>query len=159
MFMGTKRVLLGLAFALFGFSAGAAQLPSEIASDTLDIPMDTEAAYAHYTLKKQSKLFEGYTIQIYSGDRVGANQVRASILSLGAEKEARMVYREPNFKIHVGSFPDASTAERALVEWQASFPDAFVLHTLVPWYEIKDVNDDLPLEGMKDTGSEDSPEY
>ena len=157
--MGIKRVLFTVMLLIMSHSVSATTIASGGTSDTLDIPNNTEAAYAHYTLNKQSKLFEGYTIQIYSGDRVGANQVRASILSLGAEKEARMVYREPNFKIHIGSFPDASSAERALVTWQASFPEAFVLQTLVPWYDIADPSDESPLEEMKDTGSEDSPEY
>ena len=98
--------------------------------------MDLDSAYAHYTENTKSTLFEGYTIQIFSGDRSGANAVRANIISLGFESEARMVYREPNFKIHIGSYPDASSAERALVQWKSSYPDAFVLKTMVPWYEL-----------------------
>ena len=104
--------------------------------DTLNVAMDLDSAYAHYTENTKSTLFEGYTIQIFSGDRSGANAVRANIISLGFEREARMVYREPNFKIHIGSYPDASSAERALVQWKSSYPDAFVLKTMVPWYEL-----------------------
>lgn len=114
--------------------------------DTLNIPMDLDSAYAHYTNEMKSPLFEGYTIQVFSGDRSGANSVRANIISLGAEEEARIVYREPNFKIHVGSYPDMSTAERALVSWKSSFPDAFVLKTLVPWYPITLENRSAPSD-------------
>lgn len=106
------------------------------ATDTLEIAMDLDSAYAHYTTSEQSEMFEGYTIQIFSGDRVRANQVRSKILAIGADKEARMVYREPNFKIHIGSYPDVATAERALMSWKVEFPDAFVVQTLVPWYEL-----------------------
>ena len=57
-----------------------------------------------------------------------------------------MVYREPNFKIHIGSFPDASTAERALEEWRIHYPDAFVLKTLIPWYELPTQDDLVPSD-------------
>lgn len=116
------------------------------ANDTLNIAPNLDSAYAHFTAEHRSELFEGYTIQLFSGDRSNANQVRAKILSLGADKEARMVYREPNFKIHVGSFPDASSAERALMSWKLEFPDAFVVKTMVPWYEL-----DLEVENAVDT--------
>lgn len=99
--------------------------------------MDLDSAYVHFTTTHQSNVFEGYTIQLFSGNRSGANAVRANIISLGAADVARMVYREPNFKIHVGSYPDASSAERALLQWKSAYPDAFVLKTLVPWYPIE----------------------
>ena len=115
-------------------------------SDTLNVAMDLDSAYMHYTENSKSTLFEGYTIQIFSGDRSGANAVRANIISLGFESEARMVYREPNFKIHIGSYPDASTAERALIQWKSSYPDAFVLKTMVPWYELSTPNVPAPSD-------------
>ena len=102
--------------------------------DTLNVPMDLDSAYLHFSENSKSALFEGYTIQIFSGDRSGANAVRANIISLGIDSDARMVYREPNFKIHIGSFPDASAAERALVEWRVHYPRCVRLknaHSLV----------------------------
>ena len=105
-------------------------------TDTLNIPMDLDSAYTHYTNQMKSPLFEGYTIHIFSGNREGANTERANIISMGAEDEARIVYKEPNFKVYVGSYPDVSTAERALVGWKSSYPEAFILKTLVPWYPI-----------------------
>lgn len=115
-------------------------------SDTLSVAMDLDSAYAHYTENAKSTLFEGYTIQIFSGDRSGANAVRANIISLGYEREARMVYREPNFKIHIGAYPDVSSAERALLQWKSSYPDAFVLKTMVPWHELPTVGDPVPSD-------------
>ena len=112
-------------------------------TDTLEIAMDLDSAYQHFSQAKKSEMFEGYTIQIFSGDRVNANRVRGKILAIGGDNEARMVYREPNFKIHVGSYPDVASAERALMSWKIEFPDAFVVQTLVPWYEL---NLDEPKE-------------
>lgn len=115
-------------------------------NDTLNVPMDLDSAYFHFSENSKSALFEGYTIQIFSGDRSDANAVRANIISLGIDNDARMVYREPNFKIHIGSFPDASAAERALLEWRVHYPDAFVLKTLIPWYELPTQDDLVPSD-------------
>ena len=115
-------------------------------NDTLNVPMDLDSAYLHFSENSKSTLFEGYTIQIFSGDRSGANAVRANIISLGIDNDARMVYREPNFKIHIGSFPDVSAAERALSEWRVHYPDAFVLKTLIPWYELPTRDDPVPSD-------------
>lgn len=114
-------------------------------SDTLNLENNLDSAYQHFTQTSQSTLFEGYTIQVFSGNRKGANSVRANIISLGFEEAARMVYREPNFKIHIGSYPDMSSAEKALKEWKKTYPDAFVIKTNVPWYpiDIKDENEPL----------------
>ncbi|HCP40820.1 MAG TPA: hypothetical protein DIT65_03415 [Cryomorphaceae bacterium] len=114
--------------------------------DTLNVPMNLDSAYFHFSENSKSGLFEGYTIQIFSGDRSGANAVRANIISLGIESDARMIYREPNFKIHIGSFPDGSAAERALVEWRVHYPDAFVLKMLIPWYELPTQDNFVPSD-------------
>jgi hypothetical protein len=56
-----------------------------------------------------------------------------------------MVYREPNFKIHVGTFPTASLADRELLRWLSEFPNAFVVQTQVPLYPVGR-NDDGEIE-------------
>ena len=137
-FMNTWKLCLSIVLSSLWCSALAFGSMTEYQLDTLDIPLDTDSAFHHYTEHTKSELFEGYTIQIFSGDRTNANKTRSKILSLSGDQEARMVYREPNFKIHIGSFPDVSAAERAMVHWKTEFPDAFVLQTLVPWYEIED---------------------
>lgn len=117
--------------------------------DTLILENDLDSAYQHFTRTRQSTLYEGYTIQVFSGNRKGANSVRANIISLGSEEAARMVYREPNFKIHIGSYPDMSSAEKALKHWKRNYPDAFVIKTAVPWYPIaiKDENEPSDKHG------------
>ena len=114
--------------------------------DTLILENNLDSAYQHFTRTSQSTLFEGYTIQVFSGNRKGANSVRANIISLGFEEAARMVYREPNFKIHIGSYPDMSSAEKALKEWKKTYPDAFVIKTAVPWYPIDFKDENVPLD-------------
>ena len=124
--------------------------------DTVNIARDLDSAYAHYVSSQQGEFFEGYTIQLFSGNRSGANVLKGEIIASGKYNAVRLVYLAPNFKIQVGSFPDIGSAQRALTEWKASYPDAFVVKTRVPWYPIE-----LPLDVPGDTikvDDEHSPE-
>ena len=124
--------------------------------DTVNIARDLDSAYAHYVSSQQGESFEGYTIQLFSGNRSGANVLKGEIIASGKYDAVRLVYLAPNFKIQVGSFPDIGSAQRALTEWKASYPDAFVVKTRVPWYPIE-----LPLDVPGDTikvDDEHSPE-
>ena len=124
--------------------------------DTVNIARDLDNAYAHYVSSQQGEFFEGYTIQLFSGNRSGANVLKGEIIASGKYDAVRLVCLAPNFKIQVGSFPDIGSAQRALTEWKASYPDAFVVKTRVPWYPIE-----LPLDVLGDTtlvDDEHSPE-
>ncbi|MDA9217930.1 SPOR domain-containing protein [Schleiferiaceae bacterium] len=124
--------------------------------DTLNITRDLDSAYTHYISNQQGEFFEGYTIQLFSGNRSGANVLKGDIIARGNYDAVRLVYLAPNFKIQVGSFPDIGSAQRALIEWKSSYPDAFVVKTRVPWYPIE-----LPLNVPADTTTvvdEHSPE-
>ena len=156
--MYTWKLCLSVVLSSLWCSAIASSSTSEYQQDTLHIALDTDSAFHHYTAHAMSELFEGYTIQIFSGGRINANKTRGKILRLGADQDARMVYREPNFKIHIGSFPDVSAAERALVHWKTEFPDAFVVQTLVPWYKIEDADPIAPSD-TTDISPVHFPEY
>ena len=134
-------------------SASVVELRS---SDTLNITRDLDSAYAHYISNQQGEFFEGYTIQLFSGNRSGANVLKGDIIASGNYDAVRLVYLTPNFKIQVGSFPDIGCAQRALTEWKSSYPDAFVVKTRVPWYPIE-LPPDVPLDTTA-VDVEDSPE-
>lgn len=134
-------------------SASVVELRS---SDTLNITRDLDSAYAHYISNQQGEFFEGYTIQLFSGNRSGANALKGDIIASGNYDAVRLVYLAPNFKIQVGSFPDIGCAQRALTEWKSSYPDAFVVKTRVPWYPIE-LPPDVPLDTTA-VDVEDSPE-
>ncbi|MDC1028930.1 hypothetical protein OAQ90_03175, partial [Schleiferiaceae bacterium] len=82
--------------------------------DTLNITRDLDSAYTHYISNQQGEFFEGYTIQLFSGNRSGANVLKGDIIARGNYDAVRLVYLAPNFKIQVGSFPDIGSAQRAL---------------------------------------------
>lgn len=132
----TMRKLLLLTFFAAGFSALAqVETPPEQA------PLDTInpsaiQAINHYLESSKSTAFKGYTIQLVSGSRTAANEVKAQFWDTGIDLEPRLVFKVPNFKIHVGSYPTELEALKDLEKIQAFFPDAFVLGTQVPWYPV-----------------------
>ena len=105
-------------------------------ADTLDIAPNLDSVYAHFQEEQKRAVLEGYTIQLFSGDRVNANKVRANVIDLDLG-QARIVYKAPNFKVHVGAYPTVLMAEKDRQRWIEFFPDAFVIQTLVPWYPIE----------------------
>ena len=146
-------ILLAISAMPLISSASVVELRS---SDTLNITRDLDSAYAHYISNQQGEFFEGYTIQLFSGNRSGANVLKGDIIASGNYDAVRLVYLAPNFKIQVGSFPDIGCAQRALTEWKSSYPDAFVVKTRVPWYPIE-LPPDVPLDTTA-VDVEDSPE-
>ena len=126
-------------------SASVVELRSR---DTLNVTRDLDSAYAHYVSNQQGEFFEGYTIQLFSGNRAGANKLKGEIIARGKFDAVRLVYLAPNFKIQIGSFPDIGSAQRALVEWRLLYPDAFVVKTQVPWYPIE-LPQDVPADTVK----------
>lgn len=125
-----------------------------MAQDTLEITRNLDSVYAHWSEGQKSDFFEGYTIQLFSGDRSNANKVRAEVVEsdLG---EARVIYKAPNFKVQVGSFPTLLLAEKERQKWIEKFPDAFVVQTIVPLYPIE-----IPSASVQDSlvAPADSPE-
>ena len=87
-------------------------------NDTLDISRDLERAYTHFITKEQGEFFEGYTIQLFSGNRAGANKLKGEIIARGKFNNVRLVYLEPNFKIQIGSFPDIGKTLPSLLQFQ-----------------------------------------
>lgn len=126
--MHHKTLLISLIISLKGFSIGL--------TDTLKVAPNVDSVYAHYVHSQKSEVFEGFTIQLFSGDRDNANKVRAKVVGLDIG-EARVIYKAPNFKVHVGSFPTILMAEQERLRWLMYFPDAFVVQTLVPLYPIE----------------------
>ena len=153
--MRRKIIIILLAINVMPNISSAVEVNYSI-RDTLDITRDLDSAYLHFINDQQGEFFDGYTIQLFSGNRSGANVLKGQIIASGKYDRVRLVYMAPNFKIQVGSFPDIGTAQRALIEWKTLYPDAFVVKTRVPWYPIE-----LPLDVPADTAiidDEGSPE-
>jgi len=93
---------------------------------TISINQD-EAIPTLLELKKEiNKNDDRYKIQVFSGSRSNAEEMKADFKSAYSEWESKMVYETPNYKIWVGSFRTRLEADRALIKVKKKFPTAFI---------------------------------
>ena len=78
-------------------------------------------------LSKENKISDGYTIQLYYGELKDANSVIRNYNRSLSNWSATIEYETPNYKVWVGNFSTRLEADRALLEIQKNFPNAFVL--------------------------------
>jgi hypothetical protein len=76
--------------------------------------------------KKDIRTVDAFKIQIYSGDRSGAERVKNSFSSFFNDIPASMEFNTPNYKIWVGNFTNRLEAERALVKIKKEYANAFI---------------------------------
>lgn len=69
---------------------------------------------------------ERYKIQIYSGNRSGAQKAKAKINSKLGDLPSILEFETPNYKVWVGNFRSKLEADRTLLKVQKEFPNAFV---------------------------------
>ena len=67
-----------------------------------------------------------YRIQIYSGNRSGAEKAQSSFKNSTVGLSSKLVYETPNYKVWVGSFSKKLEADRALIKVNNKFPSAFI---------------------------------
>jgi len=78
------------------------------------------------TLEKNNKLTNGFTIQIYSGERSKAYTIINKYRGLFENWPATIEYETPNYKVWVGNYSTRLDADRALLAIQEKFPYAFI---------------------------------
>ncbi|WP_185956412.1 SPOR domain-containing protein [Changchengzhania lutea] len=67
-----------------------------------------------------------YKIQIYSGNRSGAQSAQSSFYSSFSGFRPTVQFESPNFKVWAGSFGTRLEADRALLRIKRVFPSAFI---------------------------------
>ena len=67
-----------------------------------------------------------YKIQIYSGNRSGAQNAQKEFRNSYTNWNPTIQYEPPNFKIWVGNFRTRIEADRALKKIKKKFPNAFI---------------------------------
>ncbi len=78
-------------------------------------------------LEEENKLTDGYTIQLYYGEKSKANSVISRYRNRYGSWPASIEYETPNYKVWVGNFSSRLDADRAKIEIQKFFPSAFIL--------------------------------
>ena len=79
------------------------------------------------SLEEENKLTDGYTIQLYYGEKNRANNVIRKYRYTYDSWSATIKYETPNYKVWVGNFSSRIDADRALIEIKKKFPSAFIL--------------------------------
>mgnify|MGYP002620172943 CR=1 FL=1 len=87
----------------------------------------TELLRLKAKLSKENKLTDGFTIQLYNGELKEANSTIREYNRSLSSWSATIEYETPNYKVWVGNFLTRLEADRALLEIQKTFPNAFVL--------------------------------
>ena len=77
------------------------------------------------SLEKQNKLSDGFTIQLYYGEKSNANNALRKYRASFATWPADIEYETPNYKVWAGNFSTRLEADRALLEIRTKFPNAF----------------------------------
>ena len=78
-------------------------------------------------MEKRNKLSDGYTIQLYYGEKNKANSVLKKYRNFYGSWPASIEYETPNYKVWAGNFNSRFKADRALLEIKRHFPAAFIL--------------------------------
>lgn len=116
----TSFVICLLIFSLSGYSQ----------QGILKVNQDekiTELLSIKTNLSKDNKISDGFTIQLFYGELSGANSIIREYKRSSSTWSATIEYETPNYKVWVGNYITRLDADRALLEIQKNFPNAFVL--------------------------------
>ncbi|AUP78916.1 SPOR domain-containing protein [Flavivirga eckloniae] len=78
------------------------------------------------TMNKKENDSKRYKIQIYSGNRGGAQNAKKDFRESFTNWTPTIQYESPNFKIWAGNFRTRLEADRALKKIKRKFPTAFI---------------------------------
>jgi hypothetical protein len=99
---------------------------------SLNVKADYRIAQLMDRYKKQNegKQINGYRIQLYSGDRKGAFDLKAEFIKQ-FNLPCNVVYEAPDFKVQIGNFRTQLEAEKAMQNVWPVFKSAFVVRTKI----------------------------
>jgi len=113
---------VSILFVFFSFSIICSSQSVEINKKKID---------SLVTLKKQminnNELKSFYTIQLFSGNRNNAENVKKDYDTKNLEFKATIKYETPNYKVWVGMFRTKLYADKAYEKIKLSYPSALIL--------------------------------
>ncbi|UKM65741.1 SPOR domain-containing protein [Flavobacteriaceae bacterium GSB9] len=77
-------------------------------------------------MNKSDNDSDRYKIQVYSGNRSGAQNAQNEFSNTFSDWSSSMQYETPNFKVWAGNFRTRLEADRALQRIKKEFPAAFI---------------------------------
>jgi len=84
----------------------------------------------------EGKQISGYRIQLYSGDRKGAFDLKAGFIKQFPTLPCNVVYEAPDFKVQIGNYRTQMEAECGLQEIRPVFKAAFVVPAMIDLPEL-----------------------
>lgn len=121
--MHLKNTMLFVVFALLITSFGYSQ------EGKVTINQDERIAELLELKKKMNRNetdSRRYKIQVYSGNRGGAQNAQNDFAETFGQWRPVMHYETPNFKVWAGNFSTRLEADRALKKIKRKFPSAFI---------------------------------
>lgn len=93
---------------------------------TVIVNQDTQIDALLRLKKEINKTETNYKIQIFNGNRSGAEKARLEFRKSFTDWSSSMRYETPNYKIWIGNFKTRLEADRALLKVKKKFGNAFI---------------------------------
>lgn len=84
-----------------------------------------------YKKSNEGQTIGGYRIQIFSGARQPAFDLKAEVLRQLRDIECNVVYESPDYKVQLGNYRTKLEAEKALLEYWPIYKGAFYVKTQI----------------------------
>ena len=95
-------------------------------------------------LKKElNSKIQNLRIQIYSGNRDNAEQMKKEFIEIFNDSAADVIYETPNYKVWVGNYYTQLEADKRLIEIRKKFRSAFIFRP-----EIQEIFEDEIYEKL-----------
>ncbi len=117
-----SRFFIGLCLCLFCYN-GFSQEGSITINQDQKI---TQLLDVKKEMNRNDTDYKRYKIQVYSGNRSGAQIAQKHFNEAFTQWRPVMHYETPNFKIWAGTFSTRLEADRALKKIKRKFPNAFI---------------------------------
>jgi len=142
--MNIRNLLLILGF----FTATAGWSQTDTTTKKINEPTYIEEwriteLVERYSENNKGKKIDGFRVQLYSGNRRNANEIRKKAVQSFPDINTTLSYATPDYKIQMGDFRTELEAEKQLQLVRGVFPGAFVVKSEInfPKLSIEEVED------------------
>ncbi|OIQ29409.1 MAG: hypothetical protein BM564_06855 [Bacteroidetes bacterium MedPE-SWsnd-G2] len=118
------KVSVKSAVLTFFITVFSGQLSAQNGQVNIDEPNDVKQLME---FKKDLRTVNLLTIQVYSGNRTDAQEIRDELNKSEMDFPVSLKFETPNYKVWIGNFTTRLEADRALVIVKEDFPNAFIL--------------------------------
>ena len=124
------------------FTVSAQEEIKDTAMNTVNIEADfrIEELNQRFADKNKNKKIDGYRIQIFSGSRTEADDVRKQFMRAYPEMRPVKKWDYPNFKVQIGNFVNELDAQKMLPQIKQVFNGALVVNSKIDLPDFSTLN-------------------